>query len=84
MGVKKMLHTREIIRPLMHMHVVSLDPKQSIGPETSVTKLFRVGDGLTIHFVYFDRRGWYCDGVGHRGPDCPAVEQAKLFDREKK
>ena len=43
------------------------------GEGTSVTQLYRVDDlptsMATVHLVFFDRHGWYCE----HGRECPAV-----------
>lgn len=52
--------------------VEALDPRERVGPRTSVTKLFRVRwtDERRPHLVFVDRYGTYCE---EHGKECPAV-----------
>jgi hypothetical protein len=65
--------------------VRALDPQKKCGPGTSVQEMYRVdeqaGSGRTLHLVFFDRHGWYCE----HGRNCPAVGHARKFgDRERR
>ena len=58
-----------------------LDPRKKCGPGTSVQLLYRVDERpvereRTIHLVFFDRHGWYCE----HGRTCPAVGYAKRYN----
>ena len=59
------------------VRIRQLDPQAVCGPRTQVQQLFRVHDLLdgkpTVHMVYFDRHGWYCE----HGPTCRAVDHVK-------
>lgn len=64
------------------MDVVKLDPRQAISPNTLTLRLWKVEDGISVHFVYEDKKhGTYCSVHGR---ECPAVEQAKVFDQQEK
>jgi hypothetical protein len=64
------------------MEITRLSPKEALGPNTRTLALYKCEDGVTIHFVYYDRHGWYCDREGHGGRDCPAVAEAKDHEQE--
>ena len=59
------------------VRVRALDPVARCGPNTSVEKLYRVDEDVngrrTVHLVFFDRHGWYCE----HGRDCVAVRDAR-------
>ena len=59
------------------VRIRQLDPQAICGPRTQVQQLFRVHDLLdgkpTVHLVYFDRHGWYCE----HGPTCRAVDHVR-------
>ena len=59
------------------MRVKELDPVRLCGPATSVEQLYRVDESVngrrTIHLVFFDRHGWYCE----HGRDCVAVRDVR-------
>ncbi|HEY0970284.1 MAG TPA: hypothetical protein VGE02_04835 [Gemmatimonadales bacterium] len=59
------------------MRVRALDPVARCGPNTSVEELYRVDEAVngrkTVHLVFFDRHGWYCE----HGRDCIAVRDAR-------
>lgn len=64
--------------------VKELDPKQIISERTLVEQLYRVeetaGEKHTIHLVFLDRHGWYCE---HHGIECVAVERAQKFAKRR-
>jgi hypothetical protein len=66
------------VKPV-RMVVKSLDPLRKCGPKTTVRLLFRVDEQVdghsTLHLVFFDRHGWYCE----HGRSCPAVGHARKF-----
>lgn len=55
------------------VQISALDPQRMCGIATSVKHLFRLRERVdgtrTIHLVFFDRHGWYCE----HGRDCRAV-----------
>jgi hypothetical protein len=59
------------------VRVRALDPVARCGPNTSVEQLYRVDEDVngrrTVHLVFFDRHGWYCE----HGRDCVAVKDAR-------
>ena len=59
------------------VRIRQLDPQVVCGARTQVQQLFRVHDLLdgkpTVHLVYFDRHGWYCE----HGPTCRAVDHVR-------
>jgi hypothetical protein len=59
------------------VRVRALDPVARCGPNTSVEQLYRVDEAIngrkTVHLVFFDRHGWYCE----HGRDCIAVRDAR-------
>ena len=65
--------------PVVRFVVKPLEPQAKCGAGTSVQHLFKVDqmvDGrTTVHLVFFDRHGWYCE----HGRHCPAVEHAKKY-----
>jgi hypothetical protein len=62
--------------------VRELDPREKIGPRTSVERLYRVdesSDGASAtHLVFFDRHGLYCE----HGRTCPAVDDVRKANRK--
>jgi hypothetical protein len=64
-------------KPAEDVRIRQLDPQAVCGPRTQVQQLFRVQDLLdgkpTVHLVYFDRHGWYCE----HGPTCRAVDHVR-------
>jgi len=58
-----------------------LDPWLQCGPDTTVTELWRVWERrdkeTTLHLVYFDRYGWYCE----HGRGCKAVAEVRRIVR---
>jgi len=58
-----------------------LNPWLQCGPDTTVTELWKVWERreneATLHLVYFDRYGWYCE----HGPSCKAVAEVRRIVR---
>lgn len=69
--------TTPTAKPPKDVRIRQLDPQAICGPRTQVQQLFRVHDLLdgkpTVHLVYFDRHGWYCE----HGPTCRAVDHVR-------
>jgi len=67
--------------PVRKLRITELDPRQLCGKGTRVERIFRVEEkdvkARTMHLVFFDRHGWYCE----HGPRCPAVSDVKKFIR---
>lgn len=51
------------------------------GKATTVERVFRVEENVegsrSMHLVFFDRHGWYCE----HGAQCPAVSDVRKFIR---
>jgi hypothetical protein len=66
--------------PVVRVAVKPLDPLRKCGPNTTVQFLYRVDEQVdgrsTLHLVFFDRHGWYCE----HGRSCPAVGHARKFN----
>jgi len=58
-----------------------LNPWLQCGPDTTVTELWKVWERrekeITLHLVYFDRYGWYCE----HGRSCKAVAEVRRVVR---
>lgn len=58
-----------------------LNPWLMCGPDTTVTELWKVWerqeDHATLHLVYFDRYGWYCE----HGAGCKAIAEVRRIVR---
>ena len=67
--------------PTRLMRIRELDPQAACGAGTTVMQLFRVDDmaseSATIHLVFFDRHGWYCE----HGRECPAVDAVRKHEK---
>jgi len=78
-GRSKHLEQRE---PDRVVRVRALDPFQRCGPRTSVVHLVRVDERLdgesSVHLVFFDRHGWYCE----HGKACRAVDDVRLHGKQ--
>jgi len=57
------------------------DPSLTCGKGTTVERVFRVEESVessrSMHLVFFDRHGWYCE----HGAQCPAVSDVRKFIR---
>jgi hypothetical protein len=62
--------------------VKELDPFVRCGPRTSVEHLIRVEERLdgesSVHLVFFDRHGWYCE----HGKACRAVDDVRRHGKQ--
>lgn len=71
----------QIPQALSTYDVEPLDPWLQCGPDTTVTELWRVWERrdkeTTLHLVYFDRYGWYCE----HGRGCKAVAEVRRIVR---
>lgn len=58
-----------------------LNPWLQCGPDTTVTELWKVWERrdkeATLHLVYCDRYGWYCE----HGANCKAVAEVRKVVR---
>jgi hypothetical protein len=67
--------------PARKVRVAEKDPYQMCGKGTSVERIFRVeeqdGKSRSIHLVFLDRHGWYCE----HGARCPAVTDVRKYIR---
>ena len=63
--------------PVRVVQIKQLDPFARCGPRTSVVHLYRVEERLdgesSVHLVFFDRHGWYCE----HGKTCRAVDDLR-------
>lgn len=63
--------------PVRVVQIKQLDPFSRCGPRTSVVHLYRVEERLdgesSVHLVFFDRHGWYCE----HGKTCRAVDDLR-------
>ena len=68
---------RLVLAPVRVVKIRALDPQGKCGPDTSVTELYRVDEAIdgrtTVHLVFFDRHGWYCE----HGRNCRAVDDVR-------
>ena len=64
------------------VRVRELDPFARCGPRTSVEHLIRVEERLdgesSVHLVFFDRHGWYCE----HGKACRAVDDVRRHGKQ--
>ena len=64
------------------VRITALDPFERCGPRTSVVHLYRVverrGDESSVHLVFFDRHGWYCE----HGQACRAVDDVRRHGKQ--
>jgi hypothetical protein len=68
--------------PQRVVRVKELDPFARCGPRTSVVHLYRVDERLdgesSVHLVFFDRHGWYCE----HGKACRAVDDVRIHGKQ--
>ena len=64
------------------VRVRELDPFARCGPRTSVVHLYRVDERVdgesSVHLVFNDRHGWYCE----HGKACPAVDDVRRHGKQ--
>lgn len=46
--------------------------------------VWKVEDGKRLHLVRRDRYGTYCEVADHGGRECPAVQDVKAYEQEKR
>jgi hypothetical protein len=73
---------QRLTTPRPPARIRELDPQALCGIGTSVMQLYRVDelptDAASVHLVFFDRHGWYCE----HGPDCPAVAAVRKHTKQ--